>query len=332
MKRVVTLLTCSIFALLLLASCGNAGGDSPASISAPGAAPPGGMAMAPPDGIHAGQAQTAESGAGLADIPILAPSQAGGKRLAYTVTLRLQTTEFMEGYRTLLDTTNLLRGYPTRVEVHGRDMRGAETERRADFALRIPVERLHEFLKMLEDNYNLWDLTLTAADHTIGDRSADLRTADLFGQERRLIESLLLAEDTEDRLDIERRLSEVQSAINDLLTRQMRTDDEVRYSTAMIQLYEVILPEDCEECGECEECFEEPPVTFRERVSDRTSRSIDAFVAFCQGLLLAVIAIAPVLVVIAVFGAIALVIIVIVNKRDKKSKQKPAVNDESDEQ
>ena len=104
-------------------------------------------------------------------------------------------------------------------------------------------------------------------------------------------------------------IATVQTQIADLLAQQITIDYDVYFSNVSATLSEVIFPEVREE---------EPPATFSERLGKRVSSSVAAFVAFCQGLLLAVIAIAPVLVVLLILGAIALPVVRVIRKRGKK--------------
>ena len=53
-------------------------------------------------------------------LPIVTPSEADDRRFVYTVSMRLQTTDFLPGVRTLLDTVAELGGELNSMEVQGR--------------------------------------------------------------------------------------------------------------------------------------------------------------------------------------------------------------------
>ena len=330
MKRLLILFLGLLLAGILLASCSSGYTDSEStqassqSSSSPSASAgsENGAGFAPGASSSPGASVSGSSTYGdtglpeesLGPLPILTPSYADGKKMIYTITLRLQTTEFMKGMRKLLDTVSNMGGYTMNAYVEGHDMRYPEVERRADYEFKIPSERLSDFIVVLEDNYNLWSLRQETEDSTIKYDSAGLRLEDLLEQESRLLDSLSKEEDSSERLSLERKLSEVQRMITDLYTLQVSVDDAVILSTVNIQLFEVIFAPEVIEAEEPPP----PPLTFSERLGNRISGSIDGFVSFCQGLLIFVIAIAPVLVVLAVVGAIAYPIVRVVRNRGKK--------------
>ena len=235
-------------------------------------------------------------------LPLLRPSDSRGKILVYTVELKLQTTEFMAGIRTLLNTVSDMGGYVESAYIQGRDLRSPEQERRANYTLRLRSEHLPEFLVVVEDNYNLLSLRQTTADETANYKRADSSLAYLREQEARILKDLENTKvGTREKLDLERKLGEVQSSIALYETQQSAVDDNVIYSTANVELQEVILPKEIEE-------VEEVAQTFKERVSESADKSVSGFVAFWQGFLIVLIKIAPTVVVIAVLAVIALLI------------------------
>ena len=159
----------------------------------------------------------------------------------------------------------------------------------------------------MEDNYNIWGLEQSTEDATARYGSAEYRLEDLLEQEKRLLDTLSTEEDTSERLDLERRLSEVQALISELRSFQLSVDDSVIYSAVLVSLFEVIFPEDDEE-----------PLTFNERLSISISDSIDGFFAFCQGALLVLITISPGVLVLLIVCVIAYPIIRAVKKHRKK--------------
>jgi hypothetical protein len=323
MKRFITVLACLLIALMFLASC--APPDTALdSAPAPATAPPPSPAPSPPpspalpDAAESADAEIFEP-APLEDVagllPILTPSQMGGRMLSYNVNLNLQTTDFVPGLRLLLDTVGRLGGHLEFEHIRGSDMRNPPRERSADYSFRVPSEHLNEFLVVVENNYNILERQIVPRDETATYRRADTRLDDLRAQEQRLITDLGRADlAAEDRLEIERELTRVQTQIADLSAQQFTIEFDVRYSFVWVTLHEVILVEDVEE-EEKEEEEEEAEPTFSEVLDERIQRSMDAFVAFGQGLLLVFIALAPLLVTVIVLGVITLIIVRTVKKR-----------------
>ena len=321
MKRLLTMPVCLIIALALLASCGSAP-PAPGEALQQQAAPPSASPGSPPSGTDQaliGAPYSRVFDESIGSLPILTPSQMDGRMISYDVQLDLQTTEFMKGVRLLFDTVAETGGYIETEHLRGRDMKGPETERSDSFSFRVPSERLKEFLVMVENNFNMAERRMSSKNDTTAYRRADTRLDDLREQEQRLLDDLRRTGiEAEDRLEIERELSKIQTSISDLTAQQMNIDYDVYYSNVSATLREVIFTEETEV----------PAPAFGERLDGRVSASIAAFVAFCQWVLLAVISIAPALVVLAVLGLIAWLIVRAVKKRGHKKSLPVAVIDD----
>jgi len=332
MKRLLIISVCFILALVILASCSAPEAaptqDRSSSVApaapAPERAPSFDMAVeaspaepsmmeeaefAPPSVSN--HAPAHDIAGPYFALPILTPGESG-KMFEYTVTLNLQTTYFMSGMRKLLNTAGETGGYLLFANVQGHDLHHPYVERYGNFMLRIPSERLSEFIIVMENNFNVWHFTQSTEDSTARfDRTA-LQLDDLHEHERQLIEALAETDDSDERIHIQRWLSEVRDSIRSAEAAQALILDNVIYSTVHVQLFEVILTPD--------DYVPAPPPTFGDRLSGAVSRSADVFVAFGQGLLLIIIAIAPVLLILAVAGGVALLAIRIVKKRGKRTK------------
>ena len=325
MKRFLIISVILLTAFVFIASCSNDYSDSGSSGSGGGGD---GASFAPAvsdSGVSGGS--TTSAGAApdapnyteqdFANLPILTPSEAAGRRLIYTLTLNLQTTEFMHGVRTLLDAVEDSGGYLMSAIIEGRDMRSPEVERMGDYEFRIPTVRLSDILIVVENNYNITRLQQSAEDVTPRYNRSGMRLEDLLEQERRLIDALSgELEAAEERLSMERMLSDVQNQISELFTYQSSVDDSVMYAKVIVHLREVIFVEE-------EPVEVEADPTFGERLGNRVSRSASAFVRFCQGVLMFIIAIAPALVVIAILAIPALLIVRRVMKRRKVESAQP---------
>jgi len=241
-------------------------------------------------------------------LPILTPSDDRGRRMVYTVTMRLQTPEFMPGVRTLLDEVGTMGGYLTSLDVYGRDMRVAvPPDRHAHMIFRLPTETLGEFIVMVENTYNIWSLRQRTEDETVRYQQATDAQDDLQAEEAWLIEQLEEA-DEDERPALQSRLADVRRLIREQERTQETITDRVIYSTVEITLYEAFSPQDV------------PPVdppTFFERVREVASDSLGAFVAFLQGFAIVLIALLPW---IPVIGIILLLIWLFIRwyKRDKQ--------------
>jgi len=158
----------------------------------------------------------------------------------------------------------------------------------------------------------VWSLTQTTEDSTVRYERASTQLNDLREQERWLLEELGETDDPDERLELQHWLSDVRNSIRAAQSAQDLIVDAVVYSTVYVQLFEVIFPP--------YDYVPAPPPTFGDRLGSAVSRSAEVFVAFGQGLLLVIIAIAPVLVILTVAGAIALLVVHVVRKRGRKAK------------
>jgi len=178
------------------------------------------------------------SGSGYLALPMLTPAQAGGRRLVYTVNMRLQTMEFMQGKRMLLNSVAEAGGYIISADVRGYDLSRQPTERSADFAFRIPTERLPEFIIFVENNYNIWGLQQWMQDATEQYQRTAWNLDDLREQENLLLERMESARGDE-LTELSSTLSGVRWTIRELEASQATLMDTVIYSTLSIQLFEV---------------------------------------------------------------------------------------------
>ena len=316
MKRLSIILICALLALLFLASCSSGAPyayESAPAPSSPAAPAPGMIQPAPAPAFPGDSASAPGADESTGVLPILTPADADGRRMIYTLTLHLQTTDFMAGNRIIRQKVAEMGGYVENTDFRGRDIRTPEIERSADYRFRLPSARLSEFIIVMEDNFNLLRLEQTTDDVTTSYRSADSQLEDLLETEQRLMADIANSRSASERSLLEESLREVRRLIRELRMSQTSVDESVVLSTVIINLSEVIL---------LREEYEEPPIplTFSERLSNRVSGSIDAFVSFCQGLLLAIIAIAPVLVVLIIIAAITVPIVRVIKKRKKKIK------------
>jgi len=266
MKKRIVIMLLALSAALLFAACG---GSDMAPATAPAAAGGGATADSAPAPAEAAdfametaeapaRAQTgaamqapASEASWLAEeaesdyfsLPILAPDEAGDRRLVYTVALRLQTSEFLPGMRTLLNTVGEMNGYLIYAEVWGDDLRRPQGARSGEFRLRIPTENLAEFIFVVENNYNIWALRQDMWDDTARYQQTAWGIDDLREEESRLQDALERA--TGDALiEILDRLDTVQRTIRSMEAERTTMMHNVIYSTIDVQLFEAFPPED----------------------------------------------------------------------------------------
>ena len=242
-------------------------------------------------------------------LPILTPSESGDRRLVYSVSMQLQTTEFMQGIRLLYNTIGEMDGFIVNENVQGRDLRTPEYERSASYTFRLYTDNLPDFIVVIEDNFNLLSRNLASDDVTTSYEQMGFSLQDLREHERSLQNALGNPElDDSDRLDFEVALIEVQSHIRSIEQQRSVVDDDILFSFINVQIFEVNFFEDA------------PELTFGERVSNAASISLGGLIGFGQGLLIVIIRILPTLI---ILGAVTVITIWIVRKVKKYNASKP---------
>lgn len=304
MKHLVSGIIVVVLASAIFSACSASSGQYAPS-SAPAA-----DAASPPPAAYEQEASDFTYDESTA-LPLLTPSNEEGKKMVYTVNLSLQTTTFETGTRKLLNVVGEMGGYVQSAFVEGHSLYEPDVDRFAKYTVRIPSENLAAFLTTMEDNYNLWRLEQESQDITAQHQQTDTRLADLREQEERLRAAIAEVEDTKERLSLERQLTEVQVAISSLGASQGAMDRAVLYSTVTIQLYEVNLAD----------ISEAPEDTFMTKLGKTTNNSLYGFIAFCQNVLLFLIAALPVFVVLAVLAAIVFLVLRFWRKRGRRITQ-----------
>ena len=218
--------------------------------------------------------------------------------MVYRVTLELQTTDFDTGNRALIAGVRELGGYIETAYVSGRSLYRPDADRSADYTFRIPSGGLTEFLEMAEADYNLCWMEQQAVDTTVQGVRASGRLDDLRTQEERLLAGIAVTTDGEERLLLEEKLSEVQREINDLTASEDMREKAVSYSTVYVSLREV----------DISDIVDPEPETFGARIQRTARDSFDGFVAFCEGAVLFIIMMLPVLLVLMVFALIGFIL------------------------
>lgn len=229
------------------------------------------------------------------------------RKIIYSVDLSLQTTEFDNGVAQIQGLAESFGGFIQDSYVVGTDLYDKYVNRHASYTLRIPSEKLDEFIQQTGDIFHIVSQSKNSSDITGQYYDVTARLASLRVQEERLMAMLEGATELQYMLEVERELADVLYEIESMTSSLNRMDASVDYSTVTIYLQEVSLIED-----------DKPvvaPITFSERVSETFGDSWDGFIAFCQGFVLFLIALVPFL---PVFAVIAVVVILIVRAQRKR--------------
>ena len=224
-----------------------------------------------------------------------------GRKLIRTFDLNIQTKEFDEVLNGIQTKVQELGGYIESSSLDGGSAYYNHYNRYSNLTVRIPSDRLDEFIENVKASANVTYISESTEDITLRYVDVESRKIALETERDRLLELLEKAETVEDIITIESRLSEVRYQLESY-TSQLRTfDNQVDYSTVHISISEV----DRETKVEPKTFWEEVVEQFGDSLYDmgRSARNFAIWFLGCSPyLLLWAVVIAAVVVGIKIFG------------------------------
>lgn len=230
MKRYLSVLFVFVLLLSMLAGCGA---KEEAAMESPAAAPA--ETMAAMEEVLYDEAAT-ESGSGATALP-------ENQKLIRTVRMSAET----------LDMNPLMAWIDSRVaEVGGyfeqkSIMRNGSRDdgsyyQYADLMIRIPAENLDQFVSQVGQEANVVSKSESTENVTLTYVSTQSRVIALETEQQRLLELLENAENMEDLLTIEARLTDVRWELENYASQLRVLDNQVNYSTIHLDIWEVDEP------------------------------------------------------------------------------------------
>ena len=233
------------------------------------------------------------------------------RKLITTVTMEAET----ENLDAMLSHVNAkitaLNGYMESQQINNGSAYSKYRYRSADMTIRIPAENLSQFVDMVSENCNIISNYRTSEDVTLQYVSMESRIEALEIEQERLLALLEQADNMEDLLTIESRLTDVRYDLEQIHSQMLVMQNRINYSTVHLYLNEVV------EYTE----VEEEPETFFQRVGRGFTKSLKGV---WNGIVEFVIFLISALPYFALLGAIAVVVILIVRKSRKKRAAKKA--------
>ena len=301
MKKKITIVLSILLSFILLTACGS----SYSSASSPAASPAAGYAATetayeegyweeyleePAEDAKAENLDLASDKTVTADTP----NELSSDKLVYTCNIDIETMEYTQSVDDIREKIKTYKGvieseqesdddyqwyYDGHVKTNG--------TKRLYLTVRIPSESYESFVKDMESIGKVRNKTQNVQNISRQYHSAETRIEALQIEQKRLLEMLEKAEEIEDMIFIEERLTNVEYELNDYKTSLEDMDLDVRYSTVNISLNEVML------------YTREAPrtVTFLQRIKNAFSGSIRSFGRFWENVITAFIYILPFLLV-----------------------------------
>lgn len=208
-----------------------------------------------------------------------------------------------------------LGGYMEAQEIYNGSSYNSYRYRYANMTVRIPAEKLDSFVNHVADNANIISKNTTTENVTLTYIATESRLEALETEQARLLELLAMAENMEDLLLIESRLTEVRAELEQVGSTLRNYDNLINYSTIHLNVQEVKEYTDVEE-----------PETVWQRISKGFTKNLknvgEGLVDFFVGFVIAI----PYLLILAAIAAVVVVVIVASSRKKKKKKdpQPPA--------
>ncbi len=231
------------------------------------------------------------------------------QKLIRTVSMNLETTEFDDLTFELEERAEEMGGYVQ--SLNESTSSGENGKRWANMTIRIPEERLDEFLDMVGDSANVTYIGESVEDVTLS--YVDLEThIDELRLEQKTMENLLDdAETIEEVIAIQAQLTEIRYELESYESQLKVLENRVSYSTVYLYISEV------------ERETPAAPATFGERVQTRFSESIYRLGRGLRNFAVGFLGYFPIIILVVVIVAAALLIVWGCIHRNRKLKGIP---------
>ncbi len=232
------------------------------------------------------------------------------RKLIRRITLTAET-EDMDALLTGLNShIATLGGYVESRNIQNGSAYSGRGNRSATLVVRIPAAQLDKFVQSMAERSNIVSTVETSDDVTLQYVDIQSRLKVLRTEEERLLQFLAEAASVSEMLEIEKRLTQVQSDI-DSLTAQLKTyDNLVDYGTVTLNISEVEVYTPTAEPG------------LWQTVQETFSRSLAGLAELGRGLLVFALGYSPYFAVLAVIGGGIFLIIWAADRHQKKKAKK----------
>ena len=174
--------------------------------------------------------------------------------------------------------------------------------RRIDMTVRIPAERLDAFVTHVKSGSNVVSAVQKQEDVTLRYTDNESRLKALQTEHDRLLSLMEQAQDMDDVLTIEARVTEVLYEIESMTAQLRKMDDQISYATVTLRIEEI------------KEAIREEEPGFWQKVAVQFGDNISGFGSFFEGLAAMLIVYSPQL----LLSAILIIVAVMFWKRNSK--------------
>ena len=230
-RRIRTALL-SVFLLITLTvpACGSSGASSDSASYDTAFSP----AAAQEAGVYE---EIAEADLGAGSEPVeMEENAVSDRKLIKNVNMTVETGDYSGLVSAVQEQVDALGGYTESYESYNENSVG---HRSAFLTLRIPADRLEEFIRQVEDISNIVSRQETVEDITLSYVDLESRKKMYEEEQERLLSLLEQAETMEEIIALESRLTEVRYQLESMESQLRTMDNQVSYSTVYLSIEEV---------------------------------------------------------------------------------------------
>lgn len=195
---------------------------------------------APAAGMEAAQTSdaAADSRSGLTSSTAVQPVSSN-RKLIRTVSLSVETTDFEPLISSISQSVSDSGGYIEQSDISGTSISDSYGHRYAYLTVRIPSDRLDQFITLVGNQANITNKSETTTDVTLQYSDIESRKKSLTVEQERLWALLEKADTLEAVIALEERLSEIRYQLESFESQLRTYDNQVDYSTVNININEV---------------------------------------------------------------------------------------------
>lgn len=183
------------------------------------------------------EAEIAEDGSGATEGSV---ATATTRKLIKNVDMNVETREFEELVSLIEAKVNSLGGYIEESNIYnGSTYHSYKELKHGYLQLRVPQDKLEEFISDVQGVSNVTRCNRSVRDITLEYVDVESHKKALEVEQERLLQLLELAQNVEDVITIESRLSEVRYELESIESRLRTFDNQVDYSTVYMDINEV---------------------------------------------------------------------------------------------
>ncbi len=160
------------------------------------------------------------------------------RKLITTVNISAETDDMDKSLGAIESKVKALGGYVEKSDIYNGSY-SSHVSRNASLTVRIPKERLDEFIEVIEGGNNITNKSVNVDDVTLSYVDTESRKNSLRTEEKRLLDIMEKAETVEDIIIIEDKLANVRYELESIESQLRSYDNKIDYSTVYIDLSEV---------------------------------------------------------------------------------------------